>query len=213
VLGLLACAAAAAAAPGAPPAPPAGAASRATAVLRNARGDVVGRATFAPLPGGGVWIEVTVAHLTPGVHGIHIHERGRCDPPDFATAGGHFNPRHRAHGLAHAAGAHAGDLPNLVVGETGTARYEAADVRLTLGEGPASLFVPGGTALIITADPDDQLTDPDGRSGARIVCGVITPAGTGTGARGDRPRHQQHQEHQEHQQHQQHQAHSSASGA
>jgi superoxide dismutase, Cu-Zn family len=61
----------------------------------------------------------------------------------------------------------------MVVNDAGSARYEAADVRLTLGEGPNSLFKPGGTALVIHARPDDQLTDPDGNAGPGIACGVI----------------------------------------
>ncbi len=116
---------------------------------------------------------MNVAGLPPGAHGIHIHESGVCQEPDFATAGGHFNPRGRKHGLAHADGAHAGDLPNMVVNAAGKARYETANVRITLGDGPNSLFKPGGTSLVIDRDPDDQLTDPAGNSGPPIACGVI----------------------------------------
>jgi Cu-Zn family superoxide dismutase len=146
----------------------------AAAEIQDATNRVLGRATFTALPGGsGVWVQVSVTGLPPGIHGIAVHEKGTCQGPDFASAGGHFNPRGRQHGLAHREGAHAGDLPNMVVNDAGTARYEAADVRLTLGEGPNSLFQPGGTALIIHARPDDQLTDPDGNAGPGIACGVI----------------------------------------
>lgn len=147
----------------------------ATADIRNAAGALLGRATFSPLAGGvGVWIQVTAAGLPPGVHGISVHEHGICQGPDFRSAGRHFNPRGRQHGLAHREGAHAGDLPNVVVSDAGNARYEAADVRITLGEGPNSLFNPGGTSLIIHASPDDQLTEPDGGAGPGIACGIIT---------------------------------------
>lgn len=147
----------------------------ATAEIRNAGGAVLGHATFSALPGGaGVWIDVTVSGLPPGAHGISIHENGVCQGPEFRTAGGHFNPRKRQHGLAHREGANAGDLPNIVVNESGRARYEAADVRISLGDAPNSLFKPGGTALIIHASPDDQLTEPDGGAGPGIACGVIT---------------------------------------
>ncbi len=147
----------------------------AVADIKGAAGTLLGHATFTTLPGGGgVWIQVSVAGLPPGVHGITIHENGVCQGPDFVTAGGHFNPRGRKHGLAHSEGVHGGDLPNIVVNDSGKARYEAANVRITLGEGPNSLFKPGGTSLVIHAGPDDQLTDPTGNSGPGIACGVIT---------------------------------------
>ena len=144
------------------------------AEIRDARGNALGHATFTALAGGvGVWIQVVVSGLAPGVHGISIHENGVCQGPEFRSAGGHFNPRGRQHGLAHREGANAGDLPNMVVDETGKARYEAANVRIALGEGANSLFKPGGTSLVIHASPDDQLTDPDGGAGPGIACGVI----------------------------------------
>ena len=146
----------------------------AVAEIRDANGTWLGRATFSTLPGqGGVWIQVNVANLPPGLHGITIHEHGVCQGPDFATAGGPFNPRGRKHGLMHSEGAHGGELPDIVVSDAGKARYEAANVRITLGDGPTSLFRPGGTSLVVHAGPDDHLTDPMGNSGPAIACGVI----------------------------------------
>jgi Cu-Zn family superoxide dismutase len=142
----------------------------ARAVLQDAQGKEVGTATFTPTKGG-VKVHVQVAHLPPGKHGIHIHMVGRCEPPDFKSAGGHFNPFGKKHGLQSAEGAHAGDLPNLTVQEDGTAKASFTAKSATLGEG--SLLGPGGSALVIHADPDDEKTDPAGNSGARIACGVI----------------------------------------
>lgn len=144
----------------------------AVAVLRDAAGRETGRATFTQTEGG-VRIDVSVRNLPPGQHGIHIHEAGRCDPPDFMSAGGHFNPFGRQHGLRNPAGPHAGDLPNLQVAADGTGRFSSVNQIVTLGAGPGTLLSPAGTALVIHAAPDDEVTDPTGNSGARIACGVI----------------------------------------
>jgi superoxide dismutase, Cu-Zn family len=144
----------------------------AKAEFRNARGEVLGRAVLTEAPYG-VTFAVEVSSLPPGRHGFHIHEVGRCDPPDFASAGGHFDPRGKRHGLMTVHGPHVGDLPNLVAGPDGVARAEIYLTHATLGAGSNSLFHPNGTALIIHASPDDERTDPGGNAGARIACGVI----------------------------------------
>ena len=155
----------------------AGQTPRAAAELHDAKGNAVGSAAFRQsLPGGGVWIEVNLHGLPPGVHGINIHENGVCQGPAFTSAGGDFNPLGHQHGLAHREGAHAGDMPNMVVGEDGRARYESANYRITIDPGPKSILKPGGTSLVIHAQADDQLTDPEGNAGPRIACGVIAPA-------------------------------------
>lgn len=150
----------------------AGTAPSSHAVLRDAQGKEVGTASFTPTKGG-VKVSVKVAELPPGKHGIHVHAAGKCEPPDFKSAGGHFNPLSKKHGLHNPEGAHAGDMPNLVVGEDGTAKATFTVKGATLDDGKGSLLGPDGTAIVIHADPDDEKTDPAGNSGARIACGVI----------------------------------------
>jgi Cu-Zn family superoxide dismutase len=144
----------------------------ARAELRNAQGEVVGRATLSE-SAQGIAVTLEAEKLAPGPHGFHIHEVGKCDPPDFMTAGGHFNPEGKKHGLRSPEGPHAGDLPNLVVGSDGRVTVKVVAPRVTLGASPNSVFQPAGTALVIHAGPDDDVTDPAGNSGARIACGVI----------------------------------------
>jgi superoxide dismutase, Cu-Zn family len=142
------------------------------AQLKDAQAKVVGTATLSEVPGG-VRVTLRVNGLKPGEHGFHIHAVGKCEPPDFMSAGGHFNPYGKHHGLANPAGPHAGDFPNLEVGADGTGSLDTIDSLVTLKEGAYSLIQPGGTSLIIHADPDDEKTDPAGNSGARVACGRI----------------------------------------
>jgi Cu-Zn family superoxide dismutase len=150
---------------------------QATATLVNAAGEQVGTATIEPAAqGDGVQINATLKGLPPGTHAFHIHTAGKCDPPAFTTAGGHFNPTGRQHGHDNPNGAHAGDLPNFEVQANGEGHISDEVPGVTLGDGPNSLFHPGGTALVIHAAADDNKTDPAGNAGARIACGVIEKA-------------------------------------
>ena len=145
----------------------------ATAEIRDKDGQVLAAATLTQLTAGGVRVQLTATRLPPGVHGWHIHAVGRCDGPDFATAGGHFNPEGKKHGAQNPEGAHAGDLGNITAAADGTAKVEVT-ARVSLEPGVAvSLFKTDGTAIVIHANVDDERTDPAGNSGGRIACGVV----------------------------------------
>ena len=148
----------------------------AVADLTDTRGRVVGHAVFLQQRRG-VRILVDVTGMSPGTKAVHIHAVGRCDPSSFESAGAHFNPTKAEHGSANPRGPHAGDLPNLVVDATGRGHLETTDPHVSLEKGPTSLFDADGSALVVHEGPDDMHTDPEGKSGARIVCGVIVRAG------------------------------------
>ena len=143
----------------------------------DATGQAIGWVRLVEDGTGRVHVNVHVAGLTPGLHGIHIHAIGACSPT-FAAAGGHYNPLGHQHGLDNPNGAHAGDLPNLIVNADGVAHLNATTDRVTISPGPTTLFdstpLAVGSAFIIHANEDDQVTDAtNGNSGARVACAVI----------------------------------------
>lgn len=143
----------------------------ARADVRDLDGRSVGTVTFTQGPYG-VIVSAQFTGLAAGVHAMHVHEVGRCEPP-FTSAGGHYNPTFRQHGVKNRGGYHSGDLPNFTAPATGTVRVDAITRDLTLGQGANSLFTSQGTALMIHSDPDDYASDPGGNAGVRIACGVI----------------------------------------
>lgn len=145
----------------------------ATADIRNADGETIATAILSQ-EGDEVAIEVHGTAVPAGAHGIHLHETGTCTPPDFSSAGGHFNPATRQHGFENPAGPHAGDLLNMDAAADGTGHYMEQNDRVTLRAGDNSLFDADGTAIVVHAGPDDYRTDPAGDSGSRIACGVVT---------------------------------------
>lgn len=151
----------------------AGGATHAGARIIDGAGQTIGWAQLTEDAAGQLHLNVQVAGLSTGRHGIHLHAIGQCVGPAFASAGGHHNPLGAQHGLDNPAGAHAGDLPNLVVNVAGRGHLDAVSHHATLSSGPVSLLDADGSAIVIHANEDDQVTNPTGNSGGRVACGVI----------------------------------------
>lgn len=140
----------------------------------NASGDSLGTVKLSEQTKG-IKLELVLEGLPPGEHGFHIHENAKCEAPEFKSAGNHFNPDEKQHGLLHPEGSHAGDLQNLIADEDGLVEAEIAAPAVTLKkDAKNSLLMKEGTTLIITELKDDGMTQPSGDSGARIACGEIS---------------------------------------
>ena len=149
------------------------AAQVAKATLKDTAGKDVGTANLVQTPSG-VLIKLSLKGMPPGEKAFHVHAVGKCEPP-FTTAGGHFNPGGKKHGLAATDGHHAGDMPNLTIPATGDLTVEVLNSAISLIKGqPNSVFDADGSAIVIHANADDYKTDATGNAGDRIVCGVIT---------------------------------------
>ncbi len=148
------------------------AADKASAVLKDPQGHEVGKVTLVAVPTG-ILLDVDLSALPAGDHALHIHGVGKCEPPSFKSAGGHFNPLEEEHGLMNLEGPHAGDMPNIHVPDNGKLKIEVLNPMVTLS-GDNAILDGDGSALVIHAGADDYTTNPSGDAGARIACGVVT---------------------------------------
>jgi len=140
--------------------------------VKDAAGKDIGVVNIKPT-GSGVTLKLDLHSLAPGEHAIHFHQNAKCEAPDFKSAGPHFNPESKKHGLENPEGAHAGDMLNFSADEKGNAKATILNKGVNLGTDAHSLYTHGGTAIVIHAKPDDMKTDPAGNAGDRIACGVI----------------------------------------
>jgi superoxide dismutase, Cu-Zn family len=143
------------------------------ATLRNREGTNVGRVALRETREG-LLVTLDLLGAAPGPHALHIHSVGRCERPDFESAGDHFNPDERQHGFLAPNGPHAGDLPNIFVPHSGYLSVEMLAPNLRLGDGSAhALLDADGAAVVMHAGMDDQTSQPAGDAGMRLACGVV----------------------------------------
>ena len=150
--------------------------------LVNAAGQSAGTVS-AWQTAGGIGLRIQASGLPHGIHGIHVHAVGRCDGPKFESAGPHWNPANRKHGLSNPAGPHGGDVPNVTVAANGVLSTIVTVPGASLNGppgAPGNLADGDGAALVIHAKADDNLTDPSGNSGDRIACAILVPSPLGT---------------------------------
>ena len=139
--------------------------------VRSSAGQSLGSARIVGQEGGRA-LMLDLNGVPPGAHGVHLHSTGRCDGPDFTSAGPHWNPTNAQHGALNPAGPHAGDLGNAVADGSGRLRATLPLPRSAAGQ---ALFDADGAAVIVHSGRDDERTDPGGDSGDRIACGVLRP--------------------------------------
>lgn len=144
----------------------------AIADINSSAGKKVGHAVVSEIEAGKMTLQLTLNDIPEGAHGLHFHTTGKCDGPDFTTAGGHLNPAGKQHGHDNPAGAHLGDLPNITATKDGLVKV-SVPLTGSRAELAQALMDGDGTAIVVHATADDYRTDPSGNSGGRIACGVL----------------------------------------
>jgi len=160
-----------------------------TSTLVDTAGQSIGTVQLHQDANGVVRVRIDASGIPAGAHGVHIHATGKCEGPGFTSAGGHFNPTNKKHGLDSPDGSHGGDLTQIPATFDGSGVHEVTTDRISLTTGPLAIGDSDGASLVVHAGPDDQLTDPTGNSGGRIACAVLAepkpvaplPPATGTG--------------------------------
>jgi superoxide dismutase, Cu-Zn family len=146
----------------------------ASAVLKDAKGKPVGTVQLAmTLDGLSVRLVVRKFKAAKGSHAVHLHSIGSCAGAGFKASGADWNPLNKAHGRDNPKGPHAGDLPNMVIDKKGNGSLETIIPVGRLTGGSNALLDADGGAIILHAGQDDQSSNPDGKSGTGIACGVI----------------------------------------
>jgi len=148
------------------------AADTASVLLKDADGIQVGEITLTEVPRG-VLLALDLFEVPPGDHALHIHAVGKCEPPKFESAGPHFNPENKEHGLKNPQGPHAGDMPNIHIPKSGKVKLEVLNQMISLS-GTNALLDDDGSAVIIHEGADDYTSDPAGHAGNRLACAVVT---------------------------------------
>lgn len=145
---------------------------QASATFVNVHGKQIGTATLTQTPSG-VLIDIKAEGIPAGAHALHIHETGKCNAPDFESAGDHYNPVGAKHGFVNGTDPHAGDLPNQFVQHDGVLQAHVLASQVTLSAGQATLFDTDGSALVLHTKADDYTSQPAGEAGDRFACAVI----------------------------------------